>query len=130
MNKKKAEDSFHLQRDDTDIPYESKELTPDFDFDKECSLIINQFNDSNFVEENRKDDMIICINNLDLSGLSNNLKKFVLPRANKVECVNYEIDNKLVNLNRKMKKVKVFIYLMIAAGVVAAIVLLLKFNVL
>ena len=130
VDKKKTDDSIHLQGDNTDIPYESKELTPDFEFDKDCSLIINQYNDSNFVEENRKDDLIICFNDLDLSGYSKNVKKIVLPRANKVERVNNMIDNKLVNINHKMKKVMVFIYLMIGAGVVAAIVLLLKFNIL
>jgi hypothetical protein len=55
----------------------------------------------------------------------------VLPQANKVgTCKSIQIDNKLIDIKVKMKKVVIVIYLMIATGVVGLIALLLKFNVL
>jgi hypothetical protein len=127
--------SFDNHDQETGIPYDIKELRPEInfidDFNKECSYIQNtSVNDSNFMDEHKKDDLILCIANLDLSGVQQGKAgiKIALPKKNYKSVA---IDQKLDDINSKLKRIKKYLSIIVAMGIIIMSVLLLfKFNML
>ena len=143
VEKKTSSDSLtssKIAKEETGTTYDIKEMKPEInfidDFNKECSFIENtSFNDSNFVDDHRKDDLIICISNLDLSGnnpdkhFGKKFKKILLPKNNSIKSI--DINNRLNNIDSKMIRVKKYLYAIIALGIISLVVIILfRLNIL